>query len=662
MDLFIEDEIKELRKKISYHNKLYYEKTEPEISDHEYDQLVKKLKELEEKYPQFKDETSPTEKVGSDIVERGKIITHKVRMYSLDNAYSLEEVNEFLNKIEEKIGYFPQFSLEQKIDGFTINLYYEEGELKYATTRGDGFEGEDVTDNIRKIVSIPSKIKYLKSIEVRGEIYFPIKEFKRINKEREKKGEKIFANPRNAAAGTIKLKDSNIVADRNLNVSIYTVGLLNNDKILTQQKLLGFLKDNGFRTSKFNKLVSNFQGLEEYCNIWDKKRIELDFEIDGIVIKINDFDLQKKLGYTSKFPKWAIAYKFKAEEKETQLLDIKFQVGRTGAVTPVAILKPVFISGSTVSRATLHNEDEIKRLDIKIGDYVNIIKSGEIIPKIIKVNFEKRPSNACEVVFPKECPVCNSPLTKEEEGSIYYCNNINCPAQIQRRIEHFASRDAVDIDGLGEALVKQLIDNGLINKVEDIYNIDYEKVKEFDKQAEKSVDNLRRAVEKSRTQKFHKVLFGLGIRHVGTKTSRILTEHFSNIDEMIDTEIDDFLGIEEIGEKIAQSLKDFFKNTSSLKTIEKLKEAGVNFISEKLVIENVFEGEKFLVTGTLENFSRNEIKEVIEKYGGEIISSVSKNLDYLIVGKNPGSKLSKVEKLGTVKIISEDEFLDMIGE
>ncbi|MCK4695411.1 MAG: NAD-dependent DNA ligase LigA, partial [Candidatus Cloacimonetes bacterium] len=383
----------------------------------------------------------------------------------------------------------------------------------------------------------------------------------------------------------------------------------------------------------------NFQELEEYCNIWDKKRIELDFEIDGIVIKINDFDLQKKLGYTSKFPKWAIAYKFKAEEKETQLLDVKFQVGRTGAVTPVAILEPVFISGSTVSRATLHNEEEIKRLDIKIGDYVNIIKSGEIIPKIIKVNIEKRPSNAREVIFPKECPVCNSPLTKEEEGAIYYCNNINCPAQIQRRIEHFASRDAVDIDGLGEALVKQLIDNGLINKVEDIYNIDYEQVKGFDKQAEKSVDNLRRAIEKSRTQKFHKVLFGLGIRHVGAKTSRILTEHFSNIDEMIDAEIDDFIEIEEIGEKIAQSLKDFFQNTSSLKTIEKLKEAGVNFISEKLVIENVLKGEKFLVTGTLENLSRNEIKEEIEKYGGEIISSVSKSLNYLIVGKNPGSKL-----------------------
>ncbi len=440
---------------------------------------------------------------------------------------------------------------------------------------------------------------------------------------------------------------------------MYSVGYFKDDDIKTQRKLLDFLDIQGFKTFKIGKVIGK-KAIESQCKIWEESRPETDYEIDGIVIKVNDFKLQKKLGYTSKFPKWAIAYKFKAEEKETQLIKVKFQVGRTGAVTPVAGLKPVFISGSTVSNATLHNKDEIERLDISIGDYVTLIKSGEIIPKIIKVNIDKRPPNAQKVNFPALCPICKTHLKKEEDGAIYYCNNINCPAQVQRRIEHYASRDAVDIEGLGEAVVKQLLENNMISRIEDIYNIDFDKFQKLEKQGKKSAENLQKAIENSKNQKFHKILFGLGIRYVGDRTSRILTNNFSGIDEMIKAGYDDFLEIEEIGEKMSHSLYDFFHDERSLRMIESLKKNGVNFQSEKKNINDKLAGAKFLVTGTLKNFTRIEIKEEIEKFGGKVISSISKNLDYLIVGENPGSKVKKAEKLGTVKIINEEEFLKLI--
>jgi DNA ligase (NAD+) len=658
-DLFIQEEIAELRKQIAYHNDLYYKKAQTKIPDYEYDQLVKRLQSLEEKYPQYKIEESPTQKVSSDLLKKGNIIPHKVRMYSLENAYSMEEVKDFVDKIQ-KIDNRPlSVTTELKIDGFSINLYYEKCVLQYATTRGDGFEGEDVTENVKTIKSIPHKINYKKPIEVRGEIYLPVKEFERINEEREQLGEKLFANPRNAAAGTIKLKDSYVVASRKLDSIFYSVGYFDDDSIKTQRKLLDFLYIQGFKTFKIGKVIGK-KAIESQCKIWEEFRPETDYEIDGIVIKVNGFDLQKKLGYTSKFPKWAIAYKFRAEEKETQLIDVKFQVGRTGAITPVASLKPVLISGSTVSNATLHNKDEIERLDIRIGDYVTLIKSGEIIPKIIKVNIIKRPPNAQKVNFPTLCPVCKVPLKKEEDGAIYYCNNINCPAQIQKRIEHFASRDAGDIEGLGEAVVKQLLENNLISLIEDIYHIDFEKFRTLEKQGKKSADNLKAAIENSKNQKFHKILFGLGIRYVGDRTSRILTNNFSDIDEMIKADYDDLLEIEEIGEKIAHSLYDFFHNKRSLQMIESLKKRGVNFQSEKKNINDKLAGAKFLVTGTLKNFTRTEIKEEIVRFGGKIISSVSKNLDYLLVGENPGSKVKKAEKLGTVKIINEEDILNLI--
>lgn len=663
-DIFAYARIKELREEIEKHNRLYYEKAAPEISDYEYDKLVKELEKLEAEFPQFASEDSPTRKVGSDIKEKQppKTIPHKVRMYSLDNAYSLEEVRSFLKKIEVEIGKFPKLSLEHKIDGFSVNLYYKNGDLHYATTRGDGYKGEVITENVKTISSIPKDIKFSGEVEIRGEVFLPIPEFERINKEKENNQEKKFANPRNAAAGTIKQKDTTVVRQRKLDSIIYSVGIFDNEKVQTQEELLAFLKKQGFKISNETSFVDSFQQLEEYCRKWEEERSELDFEIDGVVIKVDDFELQKKLGYTSKSPKWAIAYKFKAEQKETKLEDVKFQVGRTGAVTPVAILKPIFLAGTKVSRATLHNKDEIERLDIRKGDFVEVIKSGEIIPKIVDVNKKKRPENTEKIEFPENCPVCGSELHQEPDGTIIFCNNINCPAQVQRRIQHFASRNAVDIDGLGEQLVKELLQHDIIEKIEDIYAIDYEKVKQLERQADKSVENLRQAIENSKQQQFDKILFGMGIRYVGSKTARILARHFSNIDQMKAATKEDFEQIDEIGEKIAESLFDFFHNKRNLEMMEALKESGVNMVSSHQESNDLLEGKKFLATGSLEKYTRQEIKELVEKKGGNYISAVSKNLNYLIVGENPGSKYNKAKKIDTIKIIGEQEFEKLIGK
>lgn len=660
VELSVKQEIEELRKKITHHNKLYYENAQPEISDYEFDLLLHRLKELEALYPEYKTQDSPTARIGSDLPAETKIIPHRVRMYSLDNAYSLNEVDDFLVRITENAGFFPEVSLELKIDGFSINLFYNQGELRYATTRGDGSEGEVVTDNIMTVKSIPKHIAYQQEIEVRGEIYLPVGEFDRINRERESQGEKLFANPRNAAAGTIKIKDSNVVAGRKLESSMYATGFISSSEIDTQKKMFRFLQEQGFQINNHTAFVSSISEVREFCEFWEKARTELDYEIDGIVIKINDFKLREKWGYTSKFPKWAVAYKFKADEAITRLSAIKFQVGRTGAVTPVADLEPVQLAGTTVSHATLHNADEIKRLGIMIGDYVTIIKSGEIIPKILYVNREMRPENALPVKFPENCPVCGSQLQKEEEGAIYYCNNINCPAQIQRRLEHFTSRDAMDIEGLGEALIEQLLAEGMVNKIEDLYNLDYERIRGFARQADRSVENLRSAIVKSKQQKFHKVLFGLGIRYVGAKTSQILTQHFDNIDQLMIASYEDLLNINEIGAKIAASLIDFFKNPESIRTLRSLQEAGVNFQAEKTAEQEILKGKNFLITGTLPNYSRKQIEEKIQSLGGNILSSVSKNLDYLILGENPGSKLQKARAMGSIRIISEQDFDNLI--
>ncbi|MCF7920210.1 MAG: NAD-dependent DNA ligase LigA [Candidatus Cloacimonetes bacterium] len=656
----IERKINELRREIERHNLLYYQKTAPEISDFEYDRMVKELEQLEAEYPQYRQEISPTVKVSSDLTGEGQVRPHLERMYSLDNAYSLEEVQAFFAKIALEEGAYPQVVLEHKLDGFSINLFYENGQLQYATTRGNGFEGEDVTTNVRTIACIPQKIDFRGRVEIRGEIFFPVAEFARMNAEREENGDNLFANPRNAAAGTIKLKDSALVAERKLTAFFYATGLLEGEEIATQMELLKFLQDNGFPVNPESRLVSDFAGMEAYCDKWDEQRFTLPWEIDGIVIKINERKLQEKLGYTAKSPKWAIAYKFKAVEKETELLAVDFQVGRTGAVTPRATLAPVQLAGTTVTHATLHNADEIRRLDLHLGDIVTVIKSGEIIPKVTGVRAEKRKTGAKAVLFPENCPVCGTELHREVEGAIYYCNNIDCPAQVHRRLTHFASREAVDIEGLGEKLVEQLIDNGLIKRIEDIYSLDFAAVAALERQAAKSVENLKAAIEKSKLQKFSKLLFGFGIRHVGDKTAKVLVQHFGNIEAFTSATVDDFLEVEEVGEKIALSLVEFFANEKNRAMIHSLEEAGVVLRQEETLLGTKLAGKTFLVTGTLENYSRQQIKSAIEAEGGRILSSVSKNLDYLVVGENPGSKVKKAEKLENVKIIGEQEIEEML--
>ncbi|MFO7660574.1 MAG: NAD-dependent DNA ligase LigA [Candidatus Cloacimonadaceae bacterium] len=654
-------EIKNLKKEIERHNVLYFEFANPSISDYDYDQFVNRLKQLIAENPDLAAEDLPVQKVGSDLTPASKTIPHKQRMFSLDNAYSLSEVEEFLTKLEKELGSFPKVTLEHKIDGFSINLFYDKGLLQYATTRGDGYEGEVVTANVRTIKSIPEQIYYTGSIEIRGEIFYPLAVFQALNKEREEKGEKLFANPRNAAAGTIKLKDREIVAQRQLQAVLYAVGYSSEPLAESQSELLEILSKLGFPISKNHFNASNFTEIAEYCDRWDEQRSELPYEIDGIVIKINDFALQKELGYTNKSPKWAIAYKFKPEEKETVLKEVQFQVGRTGAVTPVAILEPVYISGSTVSRATLHNADEIKRLDLHLGDTVKIVKSGEIIPKIISVNPDKRSKTAPAVKFPEVCPACHSPLFKEEEGAIFYCSNSKCPAQLQRQLEHFTSRDAMDITGLGESRIARLIELDMLKSIEDIFRLDYDKIAELERLGDKSAANLQAAVEQSKSEKFDRVLYALGIRFVGTKTARLLAEHFGNIDNLLKADFETLNAVPEVGDKIAQSVLDYFKLDENIALIEFLKQQGLQFETEIKATSGVLKGRTFLITGTLPNYDRKAMEELIIQHGGKLLSTVSKNLNYLIVGENAGSKLDKARALGSVNIIDEQEMLNLMG-
>ncbi|HOE91461.1 MAG TPA: NAD-dependent DNA ligase LigA, partial [Candidatus Cloacimonadota bacterium] len=521
--------------------------------------------------------------------------------------------------------------------------------------------GELVTENIKTISELPLSIPFQGEIEIRGEIYLPINEFERINEERELEGLKTFANPRNAASGSIKLKNSEEVKNRRLKAFIYAVGFVSEPIAQAQTEILCKLKEWGFPINPHYKKLSSYQELADFCNYWDKERYNLEYETDGIVVKVDNLALQDELGNTAKSPKWAIAYKFKAEEKISELLDVHFQVGRTGAVTPVAILKPVTIASTTVSRATLHNIDEIERLDLRIGDRVRIIKSGEIIPKLLGVVEENRPDTHLKVQFPENCPVCEHKLYKEENGVITYCINSACPAQLQRRLEHFTSRDAMDIEGLGPANIKLFIDNGLLSGIEDIYKLDFDKILTLERMGQKSVDNLKEAIEKSKQQDFYKLLFALGIRFVGAKTAKILCSSFQDIEQLIKVNQDELQTIPEIGEKIALSILDFFKQEENLQLVRKLQALGLNFINSKTAVrDTIISNKKFLVTGTLQHHTRNEIHALIEQNGGLLISAVSKNLDYLIVGESAGSKLDKAQKIGSIKIISEDEFLNMI--
>lgn len=655
----VKNKIEKLRSEVKKHNDLYYKKSQSEISDFEFDRMLKNLEELEEQYPQFKESASPTDFVGSDISSDSSIITLNTPMYSLDKAFSMEEVENFFSKVKEKeTGNMP-FTCELKLDGFSVNLYYDNGELIYATTRGDGIVGEDITENIKTIPSIPLKINHKTPIEVRGEIILNIDEFDRINKERESNGEKVFANPRNAAAGSIKLKDPARVKARKLDYKIYSVGLFEESSVDSQYKLLEYLRNLGFKIVE-HYYSDNVADLIEQCKIWDKGRDDLNYMVDGLVFKVSHFSIQDKIGHTSKFPKWAVAYKFKAKEAETKLLSVDFQVGRTGAVTPVAKLNPVYLAGTTVSRATLHNANEIKRLGLKEGDYVRLIKSGEIVPKIIGVNLDRRSENAKSIIFPESCPVCSTQLISLDNGSKSYCDNLNCPAQILRRIEHFASRDTVGIRGLGESVIQQLLDNNMIEKIEDIYSIDYEKFASLPHQGKRSAEKLQKAVEVSKTQKLGKLIAGLGIRFVGLNTAKILTDSYSDIDSLMKATSADLFAIDKIGEKTADAVVEFFSNKENILMIKSLKKSGVVFNKIESKMSGKLTGMSFVVTGKIENYTRKELNDLIEDNGGKVSSTVSSKLDYLLAGENAGSKLEKARKFNTIKIISGQDFFDKI--
>ena len=657
----LKQEIKRLRAEIERHNVLYYELSNPCISDYEYDQLVRRLKELETRLGEEERSESPLEKVGSDLSPGAETIPHRQRMYSLDNVYSAAELEEWVEKLRLEMEALPDLCAELKIDGFSINLFYEGGTLQYATTRGDGITGEVVTTNVRVLSAIPHNMKYLPAAEIRGEIYIPVQEFLALNEQRQANEEKTFANPRNAAAGSIKLKDSRLVKERHLTAIFYALGYCAELPVDTQSGLLKWLHEQGFPTSPHYAVCHSYKEIQAFCDLWESQRYSLPFEIDGIVVKVDELSLQKRLGYTAKSPKWAIAYKFKPEEKETRLLEVQYQVGRTGAVTPVAILEPVYISGTTVSRATLHNEDEIRRLDLHLGDTVRLVKSGEIIPKILEALPEKRPADAAPVGFPTSCPACNSPLEKDEEGAIRYCPNAQCPAQLQRRIEHFASRDAMDITGLGESLVARLLERQMIRGIADIYKLDYERLAELDRFGKKSAANLRVAIEDSKGRNVDRVLFALGIRFVGSITARNLAQYFGDIDSLLKAGLEELSHVREVGSKIAVAIKAYLSLPENLALISELRSLGVNFSYKSEKSSDALDGKTFLLTGTLANYSRKDMESLIQSHGGKLVSGVGPALDYLVVGEKPGSKLDKARKTTTVKIISEAELLALLN-
>jgi DNA ligase (NAD+) len=666
MERDIQNRIKKLRELINYHDRKYYAENKPEISDQEYDRLMRELGELEQAHPKFITPDSPTQRVSGEVLEGFETVEHRVPMLSMDNTYSADEIRDFNNRTCKNLGIDKlDYVVELKIDGVSISLLYEKGRFVRGATRGDGFRGDDITVNLKTIRSMPLSISSKKSkvpdiFEARGEVYMPRKAFLEINKEKEKNGEELFANPRNAAAGSLKLLDSSIVARRHLDMWIYGVGYFEGAVFKAQFEALEFLKEAGFRTNPHIRKCRSIEEVIAYCDEWEGKKDSLEYDIDGMVIKVDLFLHQRELGETTKSPRWMIAYKFPAERKETVLEDIIVQVGRTGTLTPVAVLKPVELSGSVVSRATLHNQDEIMRKDIRIGDHVIIEKAGEIIPQVVEPLKGKRGGTEKKFSMPKKCPACGGKVENIQGEVALRCENLRCPAQLKERIIHFASRDAMDIEGMGEAIVNQLVDRKMVGDYGDIYYLKHEQFAGLERMADKSASNLVSAIEKSKSNTLNRLIFGLGIRHVGVRAAWILASRFGSLDKIAQAKMEEFDEIGEIGPVMARSIFNFFQAKENSKVIEKLKRAGVNVKGiAHSAKRRVLEGKTFVITGTLEILSRQEAEELIRQNGGNASSSVSKNTDFLIAGKEPGSKLDKAKKLG-IKIISEEEFRRMI--
>jgi DNA ligase (NAD+) len=666
----IEKRIEELKDLIREHDHKYYVLAEPSISDYEFDKLIKELEKLEVENPELITPDSPTQRVGKDLTKDFKPVTHQVPMLSLANTYNEEELFDFDRRVREALpeGEKVEYIVEMKMDGASVSINYVDGYMKTAATRGDGTVGEEITTNIKTIRSVPLKLKKpgsltykLNNIEIRGEVFMKIEDFLNLNKEREKTGEKLFANPRNSSAGTLKMQDPKIVAKRPLNLFVYTL-LSTLEEFNSQYENLQILKKLGFNVNPEHKLCKNIQEVLEECNQLEKRRNSLPYEIDGAVIKVNSLRQQKILGSIAKSPRWAVAFKFKAKQEFTYITKINWQVGRTGAITPVAELKPVFLAGSTISRATLHNFDEIKRKDIRESDKVIIEKGGDVIPKVVSVVLSERKKNVKAPKPPEKCPVCKSPLFKPEGEVAYYCQNVECPAQIKGKLEHFASRGAMDIEGLGEALIGLFVENKFLKNYDDIYDLKdrREELIAIERLGEKSVDNLLEAVEESKKKPFDKVLYAIGIRYVGAGAAKKLAKNFGSMDKLIAAQEEEISGIHEIGESISKSVREFFLNKSNLKIIDRLKKHGLSFSLEKKKSKNtIFTGKTFVITGTLSNYSREEASEIVTNMGGKVTTSVSIKTDFLICGENAGSKLTKAEKLG-VKVLKDEEFMKMI--
>ncbi len=663
---YTKTEIEELRAEINRHNELYYQKDAPEVADAEFDALLEKLKQLEKENPELITSDSPTQKVGGRA-DGFAPFRHLVPMMSLDNSYSLEDLRKFDERCRKLAdGRDFDYVAELKIDGLSVSLHYENGILIAGATRGDGVFGDDVLSNVKTIRTIPLGLKdaFAKRIEVRGEVFMARSVFDQINAELEMLGEKTYANPRNFASGSLRQLDSSIVASRKLDMFPYDVWQGNQKAFETHFENFEWLKTQGFHVNENIRRCENIEKVIAFCNEMQEKRDSLDYEIDGVVVKINSTQLQAEFGATSKAPRWAIAYKYPAMQATTQLEEINVQVGRTGALTPVAYLTPVLLAGTTVSRASLHNEDEIKRLNLKIGDWVLIEKSGEIIPQILQVIESKRTGNETDYEFPKTCPVCGFDAVRPEGEAVTRCTNSVCPAKVKARILYFAARKAMDIEGLGDVLVEMLVGLGLVKNVADLYGLTPEQISALERKAEKSAAKLIEQIELSKERGLQRLLYGLDIRHVGERYAKILARHFQNIENLAGATIEELDAIHEIGEAVAVSVFNFFENPHSREVIERLKAAGVKTETDGDAAANLdenFVGKIFVLTGKLEQFTRDDAAKMIEERGGRVSGSVSKKTDYVVAGADAGSKLTKAESLG-VKVLSEDDFKELVNE
>jgi len=664
--MMVKQEIETLKQSIHQYDHLYYVKNSPTVSDQEYDALFRCLKELEAAHPEYVTPDSPTQRVGGKVDERFKAVVHPVPMLSLDNTYNVDEVRAFHQRVLRGLPDVPEdtieYVVELKFDGLAVALTYEHGLLVSGATRGDGLQGEDITANLRTIRSIPLKIdtEPFHRIELRGEVYMPKKEFERINAQREAEGETPFANPRNAAAGALRLLDPAITAQRRLDIFIYGVGFLDANPFQTHFELQEKLSALRFPVNEHNRLCKNFESALALIEEFRDKRKELDYEVDGLVIQLNSLAHRKKLGATSKFPRWAVAYKYEAEQSVTEVMDIVCQVGRTGSITPVAELRSVFVSGSTVSRVTLHNEDEIKRKDIRVGDRVVIEKAGEIIPKVVRV-IESSGKRGIPFNMPTVCPECQAPIYRAESEAVWRCVNSACPAQLKERLKYFASRKAMDIDHLGPAVIEQLVDSGRVKNFSDLYILKKDEVASLERLADKSAQNLIEEIEKSKSAGLSRFLHALGVRHVGQRTAIILAQRFRSLNRLQETSYDELEKIDEIGPVIAESLRTFLDRDTNRQEIERLRERGILMEEQGDSPESgrLLEGRQFVLTGTLSRFTREEAKEKIQSLGGRVTSTVSKNTDYLVAGTSTGSKLKKARQLG-IQVLDEEALQKLI--